>query len=511
VAYRSNWLLAVTIGLLLNTSLPAAAPLPVVTTSAGPVRGSTQGDGAVFKGIAYAAPPIGALRWKPPRPVNPWKEVKDASQFGPICPQPVDERRKGQPQSEDCLTINVATPKLANSANLPVLVMVHGGAYFVGSSRERFDDAARIYNARGIVVVSMNYRLGRLGFFAHPGLRAEAPGDMTGNYWLMDQIAALRWVKRNIASFGGDPAKVTILGCSAGGSSINALMAAPAARGLFARASAHSGGGINNATRPLERAESEGVAFAARAGVHGEGAEALAQLRALDPATIRAADPGAPNYGAIVDGRLLPEETAISFAQGRIARVPFIVGSTSNEASIFGLMGFDEGVLKRRFGIDMAEVRRIYDPDGRLVPAELLRQVQTDFIFTAGATALGRMAARWQPSYAYHFAYVPAAQRADMPGAPHCADQGYIFDDPKLTADPANARIARTIQDYWANFIKTGNPNGAGLPQWLQYKGADPSILMVADDIRPVADFRSAQLRYWHALWAKRTGQASIE
>lgn len=511
MAYRSNGLSAATIGLLLNGSLAAAAPSSVVTTSSGAVRGQAQGDGAIFKGIPFAAPPVGALRWKPTQPAKAWTATRDASAFGPNCPQPEDARRKGQPQAEDCLTINVATPKLAKTANLPVLVMVHGGAYFVGSGRERFDDAARIYNERGIVVVSMNYRLGRLGFFAHPGFREEAPGDMVGNYWLMDQVAALQWVKRNIKGFGGDPAQVTILGCSAGGSSINALMATPASRGLFARASAHSGGGINNATRPLDRAESEGVAFAGRVGVQAEGAAALTKLRALDTAAVLAGDTGAPNFGAIVDGKLLPEETAISFATGRVARVPFIVGSTSNEASVFGLMGFDATVLKQRFGIDMADVRPVYDPEGKLTPAELLRQVQTDFIFTSGATALGHMAARWQPSYSYHFAYVPQPQRAEMPGAPHCADQGYIFGDPKLTSDPANAKIAKAMQDYWANFIKTGNPNGAGSTAWPEYKGSDPSILLVTDEIKPVADFRAAQLRYWHALWSKRTGQASVE
>jgi para-nitrobenzyl esterase len=486
--------------------LPGATADPVVVTASGPVRGAADAKGEIFRGISFAAPPTGALRWAPTRPVAPWSGTRDATRFGPICPQPADERRKGLPQSEDCLTLNVASPALGQQAKLPVLVMVHGGAYFVGSGRDQFDDAARIYNKRGIVVVSFNYRLGRFGFFAHPGLRADQPGAPTGNYWLMDQVAALKWVNRNIGAFGGDPSKVTILGCSAGGSSINALMATPPARGLFARASAHSGGGINNATRPLALAEEQGVAFAARARVRGRDADAIARLRTLAPAMIIAADPGPPNFGAIVDGRMLPQETALAFAKGEIARVPFLVGSTSNEASIFGLMGLDEPALKARFGIDIAQARPAYERDGPLAKAELLRQVQTDFIFTSGATALGRLAARWQPSYAYHFAYVPPARRAIAPGAPHCADMRYIFGEKELMKDPENARIGAMMQNYWANFIKTGNPNGAGLPEWPQYKGATPSLLLVNDKTKALPGFRAAQLSYWHGLWTKRVG-----
>ncbi|MGC4252478.1 MAG: carboxylesterase family protein, partial [Sphingobium sp.] len=336
---------------LMSASMVAASPAadgPVVKTASGPVRGVAEGQGGIFKGIPFARSTGGDGRWMPPRPAVAWTKPFDASRFGPICPQPETPEGRGAPQSENCLSVNVATPALKGQKK-PVLVLIHGGAFFVGSGAEMFEQAAKVYNARGILVVSLNYRLGRLGFFSHPGLRAEQPGIATGNYWLMDQVAGLNWVRGNIAQFGGDPDKVTIMGCSAGGSSINALVASPKARGLFARASAHSGGGINNATRPQAQAEQEGLAFAARAGVTGEGKEAIAALRKLDPAAIMAADPGPPNFGAVVDGETIPEETAIAFAKGDIARVPYISGSTSNEASIFGLMGFDEQVLKDRF------------------------------------------------------------------------------------------------------------------------------------------------------------------
>jgi para-nitrobenzyl esterase len=495
-----------------TTSVMSIAALtgasPVVETATGPVRGVAQGKGGgVFKGIPFALSTGDARRWTPPQPVPHWSMVRDATQFGPICPQPAMDQWVGKPQSEDCLSINVATPSIGDPTKMPVLVLVHGGAYFVGSGAELFEESARIFNPRGIVVVSLNYRLGRLGFFSHPGLRAEQPGVPAGNYWLMDQIAALNWVKANVGRFGGDAAKVTIMGCSAGGSSINALMAAPAARGLFARASAHSGGGINNATRPDAQAEEEGVAFAARAGVQGRGGEAIAKLRTLDPAAIMAADPGAPNFGAVVDGQTLPQETAVAFAKGDIAHVPFIGGSTSNEASIFGLMGFDEQVLKDRFGIDFATVRQVYDPAGKLSKAELLRQVQTDFIFTSAATAMPALAGRWQPSWSYHFAYVPPADRGKVAGAPHCADFGYTLGSAKVGQDGEGKRVAKMMQDYWANFIKTGNPNGPGLPRWAEYKGTGRGPLLVDSRTAVAPGFRKAQISYWQKLWADRTGQ----
>lgn len=497
------------IALLLNASATTPHdPGPVVATTAGLVRGSASGAGGLFKGIAYARSTAGSQRWRPPMSPEPWQGVRDATHFGATCPQPPRPGRDSKAaQSEDCLTVNIATPRLGAAARLPVLVLIHGGAYFIGSGADGFDDSARIFNERGIVVVSMNYRLGRLGFFAHPGLRAEQPATPTGNYWLMDQIAALQWVRQNIAAFGGDPAEITILGCSAGGSSVNALMASRPARGLFARASAHSGGGINNATLALAQAEEQGLAFAERAGVAGQGGDAISRLRTLAPAEIIAADPGPPNFGAIVDGALLRSEIGIAFARGDIARVPYIAGSTSDEGSIFGLMGLDEGALKRRFGIDLQAVRPVYDPKGSMPPAELLRRVQTDFIFTAGATLLAAFAARRQPAYAFHFAYLPPDKRGTIPGAAHCADMAYTFGRPTVARSRENLRIAALMRGYITNFVKRGDPNGAGLPAWPQYRGSPRRLLLVADRTGAVQDSSVAPVRHWHRQWAERTGQ----
>jgi para-nitrobenzyl esterase len=360
--------------------------------------------------------------------------------------------------------------------------------------------------SRGVVLVAPNYRIGRLGFFAHPALRAEGAGAVA-YYWLMDQLMALEWVRDNIARFGGDPGNVTILGCSAGGSSVNSLLASPRARGLFHRASVRSGGGFFNATRPLERAESQGLAFAERVGVTGEGAEALARLRALTTEQVLAGDPGPPDFGAMEDGTLLEGPISVALARGTSARVPVLVGSTSNEASVFGLMGFDREVLARRFGIDLDAVRPAYEAQGRLDDAELLRQVQTDFIFTSAALGSTALAARnGLSAYAYHFDYVGGPDAASARGAAHCADMGYLFG--RAPADSARDReVASELTGYLYNFMLRGDPNGPGLPPWPRASADRLEPLVIGATSRPVAGFRSRQLQPWFEKWRTETGQ----
>jgi len=355
---------------------------------------------------------------------------------------------------------------------------------------------------RGVVLVTPNYRVGRFGFFAHPALAAEA-GHGTGNFWLSDQILALDWVRRNIVRFGGDPARVTILGCSAGGSSVNALMVSPRARGLFARASAHSGGGLFNANRTLALAEQQGFAFAERAG-----ARTLAQLRALTPAQVLAADPGPPDFGAIVDGHLLPSPLSVAFARGEQARVPYIAGSTSNEASVFGLMGFDGPVLKSRFGIDLAQWRPLYEARAPLSDAELLRQVQTDFLFTSATLGMASLASRRAPAWSYHFDYLPPGQRGAAPGAAHCADMAYLF-GPLPDSSAASRELAERWQDYWYNFIARGDPNRLSLSDWPQTRPGHSNPMVVNDRFLAVPGFRSEVMKAWHTKW--RTDLAITE
>jgi len=487
----------------------AAATAPQARTDLGLLRGvRLEGKAAAFRGIPYAQPPVGPLRWRATRPALRWRGVRDASAFGAICPQPTRGGQSDQtPQSEDCLTINVVTPD-PRGRGLPVLVSIHGGAFFAGSGRYLADQDLSAIVRRGVVLVSPNYRIGRLGFFAHPALTASGSDrEPVANYWLMDQIEALRWVRRNIAAFGGDPDNVTILGCSAGGSSVNALMASPRARGLFARASVHSGGGFFNATRALAVAERQGLDFAARAGVSGAGPDAIAQLRRLSVAQVLAADPGPPNFGAMIDGRLLREQISVSFARGDVARVPMVVGSTSNEASVFGLMGFDRNVLAQRFGVDLDMLRPLYATGAPLGDAELLRQVQTDFIFTSASLGMASLAARaGLSSYAYHFDYVPAAERPLMPGAAHCADMPYRFgmaDD----RSAAGVALSRALETYLVNFLHTGDPNGPGLPAWPRFETDRAAPLVIGESLRAVPGFRARQLAPWYAKWSRESGQ----
>ncbi|MCG2841113.1 carboxylesterase family protein [Sandaracinobacter sp. RS1-74] len=483
---------------------------PVVETDLGPVRGEAAKGAALFRGIPFAAPPVGDLRWRPAQPAKAWKPVRDATRFGPDCPQPTRPGDKAAPQDENCLTVNVFTPD-PKAKKLPVLVSIHGGAFFVGSGRdmmETADGAPPPLVREGVVLVSPNYRIGRLGFFAHPALSAEANGATPANFWLSDQIAALQWVQRNIARFGGDPDNVTIVGCSAGGSSVNSLVVGPASRGLFDKASVRSGGGLFNATRPLAVAETQGLEFAARTGVEGRDAAALGRLRGLSVAQVLAGDSGPPNFGAVVDGVLLPDEIPALYARGAAAGTPMLIGSTSDEASIFGLMGFDKKTLKDRFGVDVDALRPAYEVNGPLDDAELLRQVQTDFIFTSATVAVANMAARsGGPAWSYNFDWTPEGSTAK--GAPHCADMAYLFGVAKEDKQ-GEAEMNRLMMGQFMNFVRSGTPNGPGLVDWPRHAGAAPPTLVVGKGTKAVPGFRATQLQpYFQMVPAEwKTGSA---
>lgn len=487
---------------------PASHDAPQVRLSSGRVRGFTVDGFAEFRGIPFAAPPVGKLRWRPAEAVAPWRGVREATRFGPECEQPLFRGQRPPPggMSENCLTINVLTPSLAPAKKLPVMVWIYGGAYVVGNSRYPMDRGIPPISRRGIVLVTFNYRVGLFGFFAPPALVHEDPAAPVGNYWLTDQLTALRWVQRNIARFGGDPRNVTIFGDSAGGSSVNALVASPAARGLFANAIVESGGGLFNATRSLARAEREGLAVAQRAGVNGATRAGLAKLRALPASKVLALEVGPPNYGAIVDGKLLRQPIPVAFATGRINPVHYLNGTVTDEASIFGLMGFNARVLRKRFGIDLSKLAPLYDAHGKLSQAALLREVQTDFIFTAGAGALASFAtAHGHPTYVYKFGYLPRAQRGKLPGVPHGGEVRYVFGT--LThPTPEDLRISTMMQEYWTQFAKTGDPNGPGVPHWPRYRLPAPRTLFINSKTAPVRNFERRRLAYWYAKWQRQTG-----
>jgi para-nitrobenzyl esterase len=478
---------------------------PVVATDLGSVRGAETAGISLFRGMPFAAPPVGPLRWRTALPASRWRGVRDATRFGADCMQPA---RPGDltvhQMSEDCLTLNVATPGARRGANLPVMVWVYGGAFVGGSGRTPMESNLSLPR-RGIVLVSFNYRVGRFGFFAHPAEAREHSGETQGNFWLSDQLAALRWVQRNIRAFGGDPGNVTIFGVSSGGSSVNTLAASAAARGLFRRVISHSGGGLFNGSRPLAVAREQAMVVARRLGVAGEGVDAMRRLRAIPAARILAAEPAIPDYGAIVDGRLLLDDIPNVFASGDLVPEAYIAGSTSDEAAVFRIMGWNEQFLQDRFDVRLADVRAIYDPQGTMPSDRLLGEVSSDYILGSGAAGLARLArSRGRPAYVFRFDYLRRDQRGQVAGVPHGGDIAYVFG---MLRNPSeeDLRMTATIQGYWINFARAGNPNGPGLPPWPQYEEGAPAALVFAQETRADPQFRARQLGYWFARWQRRS------
>ena len=435
-------------------------------------------DGAVaFKGVPYAAAPVGPLRWRPPQPVAPWSGVRRAQANGPISLQihkPEDNGVGPLPMSEDCLTLNVWTPAERGEKPLPVMVWIHGGGFVNGSATAALYDGANLARD-GVVVVGVNYRLGRLGFFAHPLLTADQPDELKGNYALMDQIAALEWVKRNIAAFGSDPGDVTIFGESAGGMSINRLMISPLARGLFHKAIAQSGAGREPGT-PLPKAEEQGQAFIASLNIAASSAEAL---RAIDADRIMAAgdpDVGA-GWGPIIDGRLLTEDVTAAFAAGHQARVPYLAGSNALEFPI-PAKAFDAAFQRLANLPDEARaaLAAVYPSQD-----DFKDHAISDLIFTEPARHLAALHARsGAPAFLYRFSVLSKAVEDRLKGAPHAAERQYVFRTLNASTWPTDAMdeaAAEIMSAYWLAFARTGDPNGDGRPAWPAYAAKTDRLL----------------------------------
>ena len=394
------------LALVLFASSPALAGATHVVIDSGPVSGVEANGVISFKGIPYAAPPVGKLRWRVPQPVKPWAAMLDARAFGPACMQ-ADDLAK----SEDCLTLNVWRPATTSNAPLPVMVWIHGGALVHGNTAQYPADALA---AQGVVVVSMNYRMGRLGFFAHPALTRESPGDPSGNYGYLDQLAALQWVQRNIALFGGDPKKVTLFGKSAGGGSVMAHMVSRLSRGLFQRAILQSPGvpTARQAVLPLtlfNEAEHRAIAYARSLGIEGDDARALTALRALPPeklvdgasadevlAGLANGKPVPGVSGAILDGWFLTRSPEAALAARPREMVPVMVGANDRDLGLGVAETKDD--LFALFGEQAGEARALYDPAGNAPLDELRQQVLADRTLVEPSRHLANEMARARPA-----------------------------------------------------------------------------------------------------------------
>ena len=469
----------------LATGSASAAP---VTVDGGKLEGVAAGGVLAYRGIPYAAPPLGALRWRAPQPVPPWQGVRVADAYGHDCAQlpfPQDSAPLRTTPSEDCLYLNVWRPAASKGAPRPVMVWIHGGGFVTGGSSPAVYDGATLAS-QGVVLVSFNYRLGRLGFFAHPALTAESPDQPLGNYALMDQLAALRWVRRNIARFGGDPENVTIFGESAGGSAVAFLMATPLARGLFHKAIIESGAS-RYALTPFgnagEGAQKGGVDFAVAAGLADGAAADAAALRALPvEALTKGVGFGSRDStfsGPILDGRLIAETPLAAFTAGRQARVPLIIGSNSFEWGFMTMPGFPAGAkpaeqLLAGFGPLAGRAREAYAGAIERGGLELEARLFGDRTFVEPSRAAARaQAAAGAPTWRYRFSYVAESERAGSPGALHASELPFVFGTVRARygerATATDERVSAEIRARWIAFARGGEPRAQGLRTWPRY------------------------------------------
>jgi para-nitrobenzyl esterase len=501
----------------------AQAPAPQANITTGTVEGQMQGAIRTFLGIPYAAPPIGELRWKPPAPAVNWTGVRKTIVFGARCMQgPIfaDMSFRDAGKSEDCLTLNVWTPAKDASAKFPVMVWIYGGGYQAGATSEPRQDG-QFLAKRGVVVVSMNYRLGVFGFFVLPELAEESGRNAAGNYGLLDQLAALRWVQNNIASFGGDPANVTIFGESAGSFSVSALMASPLARGLFTKVIGESGAAFSRSTLPfksLPDSEKADAEFAASA----LGTKSLKELRALPAqkildATMKTSERGF-QLGPNVDGYFLPQPVSAIFAAGNQNDVTLLAGWNHDEGGSSDGPGTDpqtierlNAIAKEEFGPKAEDFLRAYPATDDAVAKRSLHDFAGDrFIawstwrWLDAASATGK-----KPVYRYRFdRSFPSDLKKDGLGAYHSAEIEYVFGtlDLKLGVPwrAEDRTLSDQMQQYWVNFACTGNPNGSGLPKWPLYNAKDGWEVMYLNTVSQAEkDSQRDRYLFLTTVWGK--------
>ena len=471
-----------------------------VKVESGLVEGTAEAGVSVYRGIPFAAPPVGPLRWKAPEPAAKWRGVRKAEKFAPGC------IGNGPTSSEDCLYLNIWTPAKSPKDKLPVMVWIYGGGFTGGQtstpvfSGDRFAD-------RGVVYVSIAYRVGPLGFLAHPGLSAETPNHVSGNYGLLDQIEALKWIKRNIEGFGGDPGHVTIFGESAGGIAVSMLAASPLAKDLFQGAMSESGGSFSAPTRlplpgenlvRLRDAEASGVAYGRRLG-----AGTVAELRSLPPQRLMEPAPGSPAGGGpsprgstetiawpVLDGWVIPDDQYKLYASGRFNRTPVLIGINSDEGASFGApatLAAHEDYVRWRYGPFAEKLLAAYPSNDDAGAKQASRDLMRDagFGWHTWVWAQLQSAMRGPKVFYYYFEqrppYPAGSRQADAKGVPHGAEIPYVFghldQQPNMAWRPADHAVSAETVAAWTNFAKFGDPNGPGVPEWPAYTKTNPVVM----------------------------------
>ncbi len=512
----------------LSAMLPgisAAADASPVRTQSGWVQGSLEDELTLYRGIPFAAPPVGPLRWRPPQAPAPWAGVRKADRFAPICMQERPWWTGGNTQlSEDCLYLNIWTPARSPSAALPVMVWIYGGGFSSGSASMPIFDGERLAR-HGVVVVSIAYRVGPMAFLALPALSAESEHHVSGNYGLLDQLAALRWIQNNIAAFGGDPHRVTIFGESAGAISVSILAASPLGRGLFQGAISESGGSFGPTRTPptmgeniqtLRNAERDGIAFEKRLGV-----SSLAQLRRLPAETIQRASAGGVRFWPVLDGWVIPGDQFDLYRKGRYNDVPVLIGTNSDEGALFGgspTRSDYEQMVQARFGPFAARILQQYP-----ATAAKWRQSSMDLMRDAGFAwhtwVWARLQAKTGKSkvYVYYFDHIPP-RPADAPwrnakGAVHSEEIAYVFQydqSPSLPWSSTDRLLSNDMSTYWTDFAKNGDPNGAGMPRWPPFTNSTPSVMHFTDapHVGPVPNLVKLEVLDAYFAW-RRTPQGA--
>ncbi len=507
------------VGLLCGTA--AAAQMGIVSVTGGRVEGVAANGVTSFKGIPFAAPPVGNLRWRAPQPVRPWSGLKKADHFGPSCMQdPGMLKLLGAPpaMSEDCLYLNVWTPAKSARERLPVMVWIYGGGLLEGMTSEPVYDGTHLAR-KGVIVVTLAYRVGVFGFFADPALSAESPRHASGTYGLLDMIAGLKWVKRNIGKFGGDPARVTIFGQSSGADALGMLALSPLAKGLFERAVGESGSAfsLRAAHEPvtLKAGEASGERLLAKLGVGSIGAARMLSAQAL----LKAAGPGSPAGAPVVIDHAFPSDVPSQYRARRFSDTPVLTGTTSDEGSLFVPAHTSpsqfEAAVRARFGPLAGKVLAVYPHATAAQATQAAADLLRDRAMAWPAWMWARMQSVYGKGKAYLYYFDAHAPQYPPQGAPHGAEIGYVFDNlgtlihtgAKLTMPPAatDPALATLISGYWVNFAKTGNPNGPGLPHWPAFSASSQRVMYLDTHPHagPVPNLRQLKVLDAYFAWLR--------